>query len=219
VTTNDPVTPATRLRIDAIVVGSVELLPIERLQLTNREPELLAGLLLVRQDPTERGTLAISGVRTSVPWLEAQASRLTQLRPAGDGLPTGRPGDYLLEARVVGQPPAGRSEVEVRFQTGLGRQPEVAVPVVVQVQPAVQLSDAEVVLDGEDAKTLLVGMRSGVDSAALRARTEGDGLSAELERSGERHYKLHVRWTGQPGEGSVILTLGGETYRVPVIKR
>jgi hypothetical protein len=214
--TNDPARPPALLQIDATVIGSVELLPSAQLELSNRTAR---ALLLVRQDPTETGTLELSGVTPSSPWLAVAATRLTEKRLAGDGLPVGRPGDWLVEARLAQPPPRGRTDGAFTFRTGLGREPQVRIPVTVRFEPAIELSGQALALSGSASGELLLSIREGLDPAALAVRTEPAALAARLEPSGARHYKLLVSWNGAPGSGTITLSIAGESYRVPVTSR
>jgi hypothetical protein len=130
VETNDPDRRKIVLTLKANVVGSVTLLPQPHIFMVKREGQPYVGRLLIRKEPSERGVLAVSDVTLSVDWLTASVERLEEPRPRGGGLPAGRAGDWVLELRFAGDEPVfGRRRGQVRFRTGLTRQPEVRVEV------------------------------------------------------------------------------------------
>jgi hypothetical protein len=130
VDTNDPDRPKLVLTLKANVVGSVTLLPQPHVFMVKRAGQPYMGRLLIRKEPSERGELAVSDVTPSVDWLKASVERLAEPRPRGGGLPAGRTGDWVLELRFPGDEPVfGRRRAQVRFRTGLTRQPVVVVEV------------------------------------------------------------------------------------------
>ncbi len=141
VTSNDPVRPTMTLTLKAVLVGSVELLPGPAMSIQVSGPAQASGpsRLLIRREPTEEGTLQVSGITSSVPWLAVTARPVGTTEPAAGGIPPAQPGDWILEAKPGADAPSGMSRVEVRFKTGLTREPEVVVPVSVSTPVAVSV--------------------------------------------------------------------------------
>lgn len=221
---NDPDNPSVRVAIRAVVVGSVIVLPREHLVIGGPPGRSGGSRVLVRQDPTEIGKLQIEELSTSLPWLSASARKLEEPMPPGDGLPRGEIGDWLVEVEVEdrAQVGTGRSRAELRFKTGLKRQPEVAVPITVDLRPPVNLSVPRLVLlppaEGEAAtKTVLATVRRGLDADALEVDTGNPALEAELEPVGPRRFKVHFTWNGEElGDTSVLFKVGRESHQLPV---
>lgn len=222
--TNDPAADLVSLELRARILASVEVFPQLEVRLSNRTPHLSRTRLLVRRDPTESGTLTISDVTTSAPFLTVRAEALAALVPASAGLPPGRPGDWILDLELKEPPPPDTKEAEVRFRTALAREPEIRLPILVEAVPLVRLSAESVVLPAADpgagpAEPLLGSIRRGLEPSALAVSGEPAGLGVVLEPSGARNFKLHVRWPGaQPADrGRVVLRFGREEFSVPVV--
>jgi hypothetical protein len=221
---NDPETPTLRLSLRAVVLGSVVVLPREYIMIGGPSMSRGQSKVLVRQDPLETGTLEIKELRTSVPWLKAEATRLEQDRPPLDGLPLGRTGDYLVEVEVDGEPETrgGRARAELTFKTGLKRQPQVAIPITVDLRPPVSLSTEKLILTppatGEITEsTVLVTVRPGLDPNRLQAEAAPESLKVELKPAGPRRFKAHVSWDGGKLEqGEITFRVGTEKYKLPV---
>ena len=226
VKTNDPLRSTLTLTLRVEVLGSVLILPTERLRLTNARGGARTGRLLIRQDPTERGELSINGLQTSVPWLSARVEeRMEGSRALGGALPPGEPGDWLLEVRLEGAAQQGFSKQSVRFRTGLSRQPEVAVPVMVSVRPPVNLTAEELTLatpapGGESSSTVHAVVRQGLDPAALEVEAEPPTFQVRVEPNGPRRFLVEVSWRAvgksPPDEGTIIFRIGDETTHLPV---
>lgn len=221
---NDPVQPRLSLTIRAVILGSVVMLPHERILVSNHPARRSRNQVVVRQDPTEVGELVISDLQTSAPWLEATASRVEENIPAEGGLPGRRPGDWVIRVERTGVGiEYGRRQERLSFGTGLKRQPRVELPISVDIRPPVLLSTNRVELKpaqdgGSSSATLLVSVPRGFPASELRASAEPEGLSVELEPSGERHFKARLSWTGEElDKGSLIFTLGTDRYTVPVL--
>jgi len=140
-------------------------------------------------------------------------------RPEGGGLPEAFPGDWIVEVAVRSLPVYGRSEEFLRIATGLPREPEVLVPIVLELTTPVNLSAEMVSLSpGRSSETIFLSIRDGADPSLLRVDSEHDGLALELEPAGGRFFKLRV--TGAPTlEGSpatVRFRLGLESVDLPV---
>jgi hypothetical protein len=187
----------------------------------NMSPRQNRNRLLVRRDPTETGELHVTAVRPSADWFSVTATRLEEPLPAGDGLPAGQPGDWLLEGRLAGNPPYGVTRGQLSFKTGLPRQPEMTVAVLANLRPPVQLTGEPIQLslgEGETSEaTVLFSVRPGLDPDALRIDPEPEALEVTLEPAGMRFYKALVRWSGGRFHGgALVFKLGEERYRVPV---
>jgi hypothetical protein len=221
---NDPNTPTLRLTVRATVHGSVVVLPREYIGIGGPPTRRGTSRVLVRQDPTEPGELKISDLKTSLPWLTAEALKLTEKRPPADGLPLGLPGDYLLEVKLGEKPEtkSTRTRAQVSFKTGLKRQPVVSIPVTVDLRPPVSLSQERLLLtppaEGEvTEKTVLVTVRVGLDPNRLTAEAQPESLKVELQQAGPRRFKAQVYWDGGKLEqGTITFKLGQESHKLPV---
>jgi len=222
VRTNDPDRRQILLTLKAIVVGSVALLPQPQIYIRKRPGQSYVGRLLIRQEPGETGTLAISDVSTSAPYLTAKVEQLSQIRLRGDGLPAGRPGDWLLEVRFRDDEPVyGRLREQVRFRTGLSRQPEVTVAVESKFDTPINLSTGKLVLvsvgDGRAEGTLFASVRHGLDPAKLRVDAEPAGIEVAMQPATERMFKVEVAWPGGTlANASLTFRIGDDKVRVPV---
>lgn len=216
--TNDPARPKIFLVVRSIVLSSVEVLPDGPVELTNRPGMPSRPYALVRQVPLETRTMELHDIATSVPWLRVRADPLEERRPAGDGLPVGLPGDWLIQVEVIGDPDYGRSTPTVRMATGLDLEPEIELPVDVDFAPPVTLSEERVDLAPGGARTVLVAVRKDLDAARLTVDSEPAALRVERDRSDPRRFKLRLSWSGEPsGDGAVIFEVEGEHYRLPVV--
>jgi hypothetical protein len=221
VQTDDPATPTLRLTIRAEVVGSVLVLPAESLMFNNVSPRQNRTRLLVRRDPTETGDLKVGDVEPSADWFSITATRLEQPLPASVGLPAGQPGDWLLEGELAGNPSYGVTRAEFSFTTGLARQPTMSLPVLANLRPPVHLASEPIELTSAGGEvpeaTVLFSIRSGLDPEELRIESEPEALEVQVEQAGRRFYKAQLRWAGgEFGGGTVVFSLGEESYRVPV---
>jgi hypothetical protein len=225
VRTDDPARPSLFLTVRARVVGGVRVQPEEGLQLQNADGRPARASAVVSRDPGEPGDVAVHDVRLSVPWLRAEVERVTEPRPAADGAPGARPGDWVIQVAPDPTAPYGRSRAELRFATGLAGQREVALPVLVFIEPPVRLSTDRLGLSGgagapASSETVLLTVRRGLDPAALEIETRPDSLRVRLEPSGPRAFKLHVEWQGA-GEprGEILFRVGSESYALPVYSK
>jgi hypothetical protein len=223
VRTNDPQRSTIRLTVRANVLASVELFPFESIHLSNRGPSLERSTLLVKKDATEAGELAIANATASVPWITARAERLTAERPGTTGMPTGKPGDWIVEVALSGRPGYGRQTAELKFDTGLGREPRMQIPVTADFLAPVTLSQETLTIpwpagDAGARATLIGQVRGDLDPTGLSVESEPASLAVELERAGPRGFKVAAQWTeSRPPEGAVILRIGDESVRVPVV--
>ena len=221
VDTNDPTTPRIRLTVRAVIAGSVVIYPGENLTFNNVTSRQNRTRLLVRRDPTETGELKVGDIKPSADWFAVKATRLEEPTPAGGGLPAGQPGDWLLEAELVGTAPHGVTRETLTFSTGLTRQAEVTLPVLGNLRPPVNLTSELIELAPAEGQglsaTVLFSVRRGLDPAELRIEAQPKALEVELEQAGARFYKAHVNWDGgEFGGGSILFSLGQERYSVPV---
>jgi hypothetical protein len=222
VRTNDPDHGRVLLTLKAEVIGSVVLLPQPVMFLRERAGLPPAARVLIRQESSEPGTLAIEGVSTSVPWLTAGVERLDAPRPRGGGLPPGRSGDWVLEVRFRGDEPRyGPVRESVRFRTGLARQPEVVLEVESNLEPPVHLSARKLVLapagEGRARGTLYASVQSGLDPAALSVEAEPAGLEVKLDPATERMFRVEVGWAGERLSGaSMTFRIDGHSLSIPV---
>jgi hypothetical protein len=222
VNTNDPDRRQILLTLKAMVVGSVALLPQPVIYIRKRAGQSYVGRLLIRPEPGETGTLAISDVTPSAPYLTASAVQLSENRPRGDGLPDGRPGDWVLEVRFRDNEPVyGRLRDHVRFRTGLSRQPEVTVVVESKFDTPINLSSARLALaavaDGGAAGTLFASVRHGLDPTKLQVEAEPVGLEVAVRPATERMYEIEVRWPGGTlADATLTFRIDDDLVRVPV---
>jgi len=223
VRTSDPGRPTISLTVKANVLASVEIFPFESVHVSNRGPGLERSTLLVRKDPTESGVLNIVHPTASVAWLAVRGERLTAVRPGTTGIPTGQPGDWIVEVALAGRPDYGQHTAEVMFDTGLAREKRVKLPVTVTIAAPVMVSQDRLEIPwpgpgGETRGTLLVQVRAGLDPTTLRAEAEPPTMAVDLERAGPRGFKLGARWTeSRRPAGAVVLRIGDESFRVPVV--
>lgn len=221
VVTNDPNARSTTLTLKGRVVGSVELLPIPQVAVTDAGPDSRPGRLIVRKDPTEKGDLAVKNVTASLPWLRVSTRKAGEAEPAIEGLPETRKDDVIVEIRADG--PAltpGSFQATLVFDTGLEREPQVTVPIYAYVRPPITLGAEEVLLQPGVDGLVLVALRSDVDMEKLTATAEPAGLKAGLERANATTLRLKVSLdaaAGPPPEtGTVTLVAGAATATVRV---
>lgn len=224
VDTNDPDRPRVTLTVRVSVISSVIVMPRESVHLTNLRRGMEHAALLLRRDPSESGELTVSDPRTSADWLTASARPLEPGGPAADGLPPSAPGDWLLEVGLTGARPYGRSQQKVTFETGLSRQKEVELSVLVDLRPPVNLPVDRLLLpapqQGEAALgTINFSLRHGVDPATLTVDAVPDTLHVEFDRSGRRGYQAQVSWPDDGrSEGTITFHVGEESLMLPVVR-
>ena len=221
--TDDPQSPKVFLTVRAIVVGGVMVLPQEMIQLNSAGQNQRAPMVLIRREASETGEIEIGDFTTSVPWLVATVELLSEARPAAGGLPPGQRGDWLVTVRAEASAPYGRYRESLRFETGLKRQSEISIPVVVTRQAPIRLSTDRVAFPQEsdasaERQTVLLTVRRDLDPHDLRVETDSESLTVELEPSGRRGYKVHVSWQGQDRpHGAITFRVGQESYELPVV--
>lgn len=220
VLTNDPDQPKLVLDLRTRVVGGVLVLPQDDVFLHGRAGRLPSGRLVLRKKEGEEGELQVEDIRSSRDWIVARARPVHEAKPAGGGLPETFAGDWVLELAVVGEPEYGRHEESVWFDTGLPAEPQVMVPVVLDLRPPVNVSMRRVELSAaKPRETLVLSVREGADPSWLRVEAVPPELKIDLEELGGRYFKLHISGTPTPGreaDAAVLLHVGEETMRVPV---
>lgn len=218
VTTNDPALPSVNLTIQAQVQGSVIVLPTAALSFGTFSER--PGRLLIRKDPTENGTLAVTSASASLDWVAVAVRKVADGEKMIEGVPEAQPGDWLVEVKPKTMPEPGSYNGELSFDTGLPREPRVTVPLLASVRKALTASPAEVLLRGATESIVLVAARPDVDLEALKATPSAPDLEAVLERSAQRTFRLHVRWKGDPSAppsaASVRLASGSASVEIPV---
>jgi hypothetical protein len=126
---DDPVRPDVSLKVKMVIVGSVLMLPSNRLLLRYRPDRPTLAKMVIRQDPTETGVLEISGLASSEPWLQVRLRKADEAETLERGF-SAVPGDYILEAEVPDSPGGGLHRGEVQnHQVELGSQANHNVPI------------------------------------------------------------------------------------------
>ncbi len=226
VRTNDPARPALTLTLRATVVASVNFYPGRNLVLSVGRGDENVVRTLVRKDGTESGTLEISEVASTVPWLVATARRIEAAGAVASGLPPAEPGDWLVEARLVGDAPPSPAAAGIRLKTGLAREPEATVWVSVRAMPALVVSSPRLFLPapppGQPASgSAILTLRNDLDPAALQVSAEPAPFGVRASPAGPRRFVLEVTWTegdpaASPRDGLVTARLGSDRATILV---
>lgn len=224
-TTNDPERPERTLSVALRVIGSVDLLPRNRLVLTDGGETPYEATLVVRKDGTEEGSLAVTDVKTSTPWLRASVARVAEPGSVLAGKVRTQEGDWIVEAAVDGKLEPGNHRATVTFLTGLGREPKVTVHVTAVVRPAVRVTSNRLrlvrPLEGAETRGVFqVVLKKGLDPAELVIEAEPDTLEIEHEVAGPRAVRVYVvlknRGEEIPTSGEVRVRHGDITRSVSV---
>jgi hypothetical protein len=221
---NDPVEPRIQLRLKAMVVGSIELKPGDKVQLGNRRNQRMEPSVLVRKDVTETGKLQISELVPSSEWLQVRAEEVLSSREAGEYLPVQEAGDWILHFSLADDAPFVRGRETVRFKTGLPREPERELTLYISYDAPLELSSPQVELtldgDGNSTKeTVFVKIRNGLDGELL-VDTDPPELGVSLRDLGKRQYHADIEWNGGDRKvGSVYFHVGEERMRLPVVRQ
>jgi hypothetical protein len=226
VTHDDTTQGAIVLGVNAKVVGSVDIFPFAGLQLArHRRGFENPAKLLLRKDATEQGTLAVNGLVASASWLKAAARKVTVAELPVDGIPAAQPGDVVLTVQAEAAPVGSHME-NVTFKTGLSREPQLTIPVTVNVQPAVTLQPAELTLapapDSPEGATgqVLASVREDLDPKTLTLRADAPAFVVRADPPGERAFRLIVTWSGKgpktPATTTVHIKVGAESADLPV---
>jgi len=218
VTTDDPGRPTFTLTLRATIVASVDFFPSRSMFISAGMPDGPGGKVLARKTVNEKGSLDVTGLTASEPWLKVSARKLEAAAPAGPGLPPSMPSDWLIEAKVEGEPPPGQNAVKVKFKTGLAREPEIELPVIVRVPPPLSFSapvldmpaDAEPPQSAHGTIYLLLG--PGLDPKGLSVESLSPVFRAKTEQVDPRRVKVDVTWSPVAGdmsrEGPIVAKLG-----------
>lgn len=226
VTHDDTSQGTIMLSVKANVVGSVTVFPYPTLTLAPRMKGFKdPALLLVRKDETEKGTLDITGLTASVPWLKTTARKVTEAGPAVEGLPAAVPGDYVISV-LVQHAPVGSTAQNITFRTGLPREAQMTIPVLVTVRPPVVLQPNELILQpkpdapSEASGQILAAVREDLDPKTLVVTSDDKAFVVTIDPPGERAFKVSVDWKGKgkksPTETKVHLRVGDDTVDLPV---
>ncbi len=226
VTTDDPARPTFALTLRATIVASVDILPTRALLLTSGSPESAGTKVLVRKNATEKGDLEITGLSASEPWLKVSARKPGAAPPAGPGLPPSVPSDWLIEAALDGEPPPGHLSVQVKFKTGLAREPEVTLPAVVRVPPPLSFSvpALDMPANGDPPQTargavdILLG--AGLNPKDVTIESLSPMFRATTTQIGPRRLRMEVTWSPVAGdtsrEGAIVAKLGSLSASIAV---
>ena len=226
VTHDDTTQGPISLGVVAKVVGSVDILPFPALQLArHRRGFENPAKLLVRKDATEQGTLKLGGLVASAPWIKASARKVTADEPPSDGLPPAKPGDVILSVQAESAP-VGSHQENITFKTGLPREPQITVPVIVYVPPMASLQPSELILNPapeapEDASGVVMGsIREDLDPKTLTVTSDAPAFTVRVDPPGERAFRLIVDWKGKgpkaPTATTIHINVGSETIGLPV---
>jgi len=218
VTTDDPGRPTFTLTLRATIVASVDFYPSRSMFLAAGLPGGPGGKVLARKSADEKGSLEITGLTASAPWLKVSARKLEAAAPAGPGLPPSMPSDWLIEAKIEGEPPPGNNPAQVKFKTGLSREPEIEIPVNVRVPPPLSFSAPvlDMPVDAEPPQsargTIYVLLGPGLDPKGLLVESVSPGFRAKTEPVDSRRVRVDVTWSPVAGdmsrEGAIVAKLG-----------
>jgi hypothetical protein len=208
------------------IVGSTILMPSHRLLLRHREGRPTTGALLVRKDPSESGTLEITELASSEPWLAVRVRKVDSQESMEGGFQPA-PGDFMLEAEVPESPGIGMHHAEMTFRTGLPREPVIRVPVMFTARAFGAASIKKLFLRKKDPGTPWTGRmnfnllgKTAPESVEVRVTPDRYKVDVQVLAQG----KLQVLVTedpdkddGQPPpEGMLLFTRGKQTITVPV---
>lgn len=223
VVTNDPKHRILFLEMSAEVFGSVLVYPQDDVRLGNYRSLSRRAVVLVRQDASETSAaLSIDRIRASSDSISVRAERLEDRRALPPGLPEGRPGDWLVHFELAADTPPGTSRHEVFLTTGLEGDPEISLPVWIQVLPVVSLPvDRLLLARGEGSLQGI--LRVGYDPAALQVDADPPVLDLGLEWTGPRQFRIEaVLREGvevSEGGGKIVFRVADEAYSIPFALR
>jgi hypothetical protein len=227
VTHDDPTQGPITVSLLAKIVGSVEILPYPAVQIgRTRRGFDTPATLLIRKDVTETGALAISALASSAEWLKVTKRKVEANEPAADGLPDAVPGDIVLAFRAEGAP-VGNSVVNVSFKTGLPREPQVTIPVTVNVQPVVTVQPSDLILNPSPnapqsaSGEVLVAVREDIDPKKVTVVSDVPAFVVRVDPPGERAFRVFVDWSGKgtaaaPTSAFIHIRVGKENVDLPV---
>lgn len=226
VTSNDPESPKTNLIISLEVVGSVNILPTNRIVLNDTNERYRQVKLLVSKDETETGELVISDLVASTDLFTATARPVVEGESFGQRKYETAPGDWVIEAQLAGEAGAGTYRGTLKFKTALPREPEITLPVTITAPPFVQVSKRPVVLQepapGESVTTSFTAtLRSKVEPEQVKVSVTPETFRIKTEQ-GATPSTLNVSLSmeAQEGEpplhGRILFTYEGRQFVVPV---
>jgi hypothetical protein len=227
VTTDDPGRQNFSLILRANIVTSVEFLPTRALFVPAGPSAAGTGKLVVRKSETEKGELAITGITANVPWLKVSARKVEAPEsPPSSGAVPAQPSDWVIEAKIEGEPPQGQVSAEIKFKTGLQREPEITFPVTVRTTPPIQFSSPMVYVPypgdppQQQRTTVYVRVEPPLDPNALKVEAAPAAFEAVANLVGPTRVRVDVTWTpvgkSPPQEGTVTARLGTAIVSVPV---
>jgi hypothetical protein len=225
VKSDDPTNGVMALHVKANIVGSIQIFPRAYLVLPSPPNNDYDTKILVRKEKSEKGELNITDAVATVPWLAVKTRKVEKAEPAIGELPAAEPGDFIVELSVSDESAIVQSGQQVRFKTGLTREPQTAVPVSIAYQQAIIASPPTLVLMAldnakETSGAFEVTVRSNLASQPVTTAVTPQAFSVKLEPDGPRRYKANVewKWEGENPErlGFVTVTVAGESVRVPV---
>ncbi|MBZ5638767.1 MAG: hypothetical protein LAO51_08415 [Acidobacteriia bacterium] len=227
VSTDDPGRQNFTLILRANIVTSVDFLPTRALFVPAGPAAAGTGKLVVRKNETEKGELRVSDIAANVPWLKVSARKVESPEsPPSSGAVPAQPGDWVVEAKIEGDPPAGQVTAEIRFKTGLPREPEITFPVTVRTTSPITFSAPMVYLPypGEppqpQRQTVYVRVEPPLDPNKLTVEATPAAFEAVANLVGPTRVRVDVTWTpageSTPRDGTVTAKLGTAIVSVPV---
>jgi hypothetical protein len=223
---DDPVRPDVTLKVKMNLVGSALVLPAKTMLLRHRRDQPTTGRLLIRKDPTETGSLNVTEVASSEPWLAVRMRKVEAEEPMERGI-IAVPGDFMLEFEVPLKPKAGLHRAEVTFRTGLPREPVMSIPITVTARAfgaaSIQrLSLRRMTAEGPIAGQMTFKLLGGQGADTVKVEVSPDRYIAEVKVLNPGQLQVQVSQdpdmdNGEPlPEGVLRFTQGGETVSVPV---
>jgi hypothetical protein len=224
---DDPLRPDIVLKVKMVLVGSAMILPAKTMLLRYRQDRPTTGRLLVRKDPTETGTLKVSEVASSQPWLKVQVRQVETEEPLERGFKA-VPGDFMLEFEVPEKPKAGLHRAVATFRTGLSREPVMSVPVTVTARAFGTASIQRLSLrrqtpDGPMTGQMNFRLLGGKGAETVEVDVSPDRYKVEVKVLNPGQLQVYVsqdlhKDNGEPlPEGVLRFTQGGETVSLPVL--
>jgi hypothetical protein len=224
VTSDDPTHPLMSLHIKLNIVGSIDILPRAYMSMPVPPNMDYTARIVVRKEKSEKGELNITEANATAPWIAVKTRKVDKPEPPTAELPAAQPGDYIVEATVTDESQIVQSGQQIRFKTGLTREPQTAIPLSIAVQQAVSAVPATLVLVTNGAKevsgTINVAVRQSLAKQPVTTAVTPQAFSVKLDPDGDRRYKATVTWKSDGNESSklgwVTFNVTGESVRVPV---
>lgn len=222
---NDPATPKKILLIALDSVGSVEILPTQRIVLNDRNENSSRSKLLLRKDSTETGTLAVADLRSSSPLLKMEIRPAEEAEKFEGRQIAVRPGDWILEVGIKEKPEPGLHRETVRFRTGLSREPEITIPVTITVRKFLHVNRRQIVLNepapgSSVSGDLIATLKRGLDPGLLEVSVTPDSLRLSKEMVSATGMRVTVTLDPDgsevPARGKIRFSHEGRSLEVPV---